>query len=147
MLLNKVKPRAPQGLSTESHQYRSEATNSTMAQPLSLGNMSAGDKSLQTGIRLGIVKPPGLAPRLGHITPEPTQILTVFQDKPQTQTIHLNLDSGANVSFMRLSEAKSRGFKVRPNGQLSILGDGLARLASIGEVHETFHRNSGSDLQ
>ena len=74
MLSNKVKPRAPQGLSTECYQYRSEATNSTMpygrhvnhgqithnihitgpnwAQPLSLGNMSAGDKSLQTGIRL-----------------------------------------------------------------------------------------------
>ena len=106
MLLSKVKPRTPQGLSTESHQYRSEATNSTMpygkhanhghfthnihitgpdwAQPLSMGNMSTGDKSLQTGIRLGIVKPPGLSPRLGHIRPEPTQILTVFQDKAQT---------------------------------------------------------------
>ena len=163
MLSNKVKPRAPQGLSTECYQYRSEATNSTMpygrhvnhgqithnihitgpdgVQLIRLGNISTWDKSLQTGIRLGIVKP-DQSPRLGHITPEPTQILTVFQDKQQTLTIHLNLDSGANVSFMRLSEAKRRGFKIRPNGQLSILGDGLARLASIGEVHETFHRNS-----
>ena len=162
MLLSKVKPRAPQGLSKENYQYRSEATDITMsanhghlthinshitgpnwAQCPSLGNMTTLDKSMQTGIRLGILPPPpSLSARLGFISPEPTQILTVFQDKVQTLTIHLNLDSGANVSYMRLSEAKKRGFKVRPNGQLSILGDGLAKLASVGEVHETFHRNS-----
>ena len=117
--------------------------NSHITSPYSLGNVTAWDKSLQTGIRLGIVDPPpGQSTRLGFISPEPTQILTVFQDKANNATIHLNLDSGANVSFMKLSEAKKRGFKVRPNGQLSILGDGLAKLASVGEVHETFHRNS-----
>ena len=121
----------------------SHITGPNWAQCPSLGNMTTLDKSMQTGIRLGILPPPpSLSARLGFISPEPTQILTVFQDKVQTLTIHLNLDSGANVSYMRLSEAKKRGFKVRPNGQLSILGDGLAKLASVGEVHETFHRNS-----
>ena len=101
------------------------------------------DRSLEMGIRLGILKPPPTyLPRLGTITPEPTQILTVYQDSAKTIPLHIDLDSGANVGFIRLSEAKKRGFNIQPNGQLSVLGDGLGKLASVGEVHETFHRNS-----
>ena len=110
---------------------------------LGLGNMTTWDRSLELGIRLGIVNPPpAFTPRLGTIKPEPTQTLTVFQDSAQSITVHIDLDSGANVGFIKLSEAKRRGFKIRPNGQLSVLGDGLAKLASLGEIHETFYRNS-----
>ena len=57
---------------------------------------------------------------------------------------HLDLDSGANVSFCRSDECKRRGFKILPNAQLSTLGDGDGKLGSIGEIDETFHRNGWS---
>ena len=85
-------------------------------------------------------------PRLGYIKPEPSQIMTVYQDREQTNPIHLDLDSGAFVSYIRKSEAIARGFKIRPNGQMSTLGDGNTLLPPVGEVHETFYRNDWSVL-
>ena len=41
--------------------------------------------------------PPDLS-TLNAIRPVPTQILTVFEGKPQKKPIHIGLDNGANVS-------------------------------------------------
>ena len=41
---------------------------------------------------------PSDQPRLGYIKPVPSQLMTVYQDKRQNLPIHLDLDSGANVS-------------------------------------------------
>ena len=80
-------------------------------------------------------------PHLSIIVPEPSQILTVFQEPKQTNTAHLNIDSGANVSFCHIDECLRRGFKILPNGQLSTLGDGDGKLGSMGEIDVTFYRN------
>ena len=85
-------------------------------------------------------------PRLGYIKPVPSQLMTVYQDKRQNLPIHLDLDSGANVSYVEHKEAIARGFKVYPNGQLSKLGDGNTNLPPVGEIHETFHRNDWTVL-
>ena len=82
--------------------------------------------------------------KCGYIKPVPSQILTVFQDVPNKSPIHIELDSGATVSYCLESEAHKRGFKIFPNGQLSKLGDGLTKLKGIGEIHVTFFRNSWS---
>ena len=81
-------------------------------------------------------------PCLGTIRPEPTQILTVFQDQRQTLPIHLGMDNGANVSYVTRKEVTKRGFAMKPNSQMSRLGDGKTLLPAIGEIDETFHRNS-----
>ena len=81
-------------------------------------------------------------PACGYIKPVPSQILTVFQDINNKNPIHIDLDSGANVNYCTESEARRRNFKIYPNGQLSKLGDGKTTLKGIGEIHETFFRNS-----
>ena len=58
--------------------------------------------------------------KCGYIKPVPSQILTVFQDVPNKSPIHIELDSGATVSYCLESEARKRGFKIFPNGQLLI---------------------------
>ena len=73
------------------------------------------------------------------IQPVPSQILTVKD--VNNKNIHLDLDSGANVSFCRLSAVLDHGFKIHPNGQLSRLGDGKTKLPALGEIMETFTRN------
>ena len=81
--------------------------------------------------------------KLSYIRPVSSQILTVFQDRSnQSSPIHIDLDTGATVNYVTETEVVRRGFKVYPNGQLSKLGDGKTKLKSIGEIHETFFRNS-----
>ena len=58
--------------------------------------------------------------------------------------VHLDLDSGATVSFAKLSAVLSHGFKILPNQQLSNLADGKTKLPAVGEIHETFYRNNWS---
>ena len=58
--------------------------------------------------------------KCGYIKPVPSQILTVFQDIQNKSPIHIELDSGATVSYCLESEARKRGFKIFPNGQLLI---------------------------
>ena len=77
----------------------------------------------------------------GRIKAEPTQILTVYLDATNNQPIHIDLDSGANVSFISLAAVRKWGFKMQKCSQLSKLGDGYTTLPSIGEIHETFCRN------
>ena len=81
-------------------------------------------------------------PKISHIQPIPTQTLTVTDayNKP----IHLDIDSGATVSYAKYSTVIAHGFKISPNSQLSKLADGKTEMASIGEINETFFRNSWS---
>ena len=83
-------------------------------------------------------------PHLGTIKPEPFQFLTIYVDIKQTIVIHMMLDSGADVSFIRYDVAKMLGFKIKPCSQLSTLGDGEGLLGSCGEIDETFYRNGWS---
>ena len=76
------------------------------------------------------------------IQPVPTQILSV-QDT-NNKDVHITLDSGATVSYIKLDIAKSHNFKIRPNSQLSSLGDGQTKLPAIGEIDEHFFRNDWS---
>ena len=77
-----------------------------------------------------------------YIQPIPTQTLTV-QDS-NNKNVHLDLDSGATVSYAKLSTVQAHGFKIKPNSQLSNLADGKTKLMSLGEINETFSRNSWS---
>ena len=83
-------------------------------------------------------------PHLGTIKPVPFQYLTVFIDGKQTIVIHMMLDSGANVSFIRYETAKKLGFHMLPCRQLSTLGDGEGLLGSMAEIDQTFYRNGWS---
>ena len=81
--------------------------------------------------------------KLSHIKPEPTQLLTVYSDLANTNAVHIEIDSGATVNYIHESFIKKYNLssKVRPNGQLSTLGDGITKLGSIGEIDITFFRN------
>ena len=79
--------------------------------------------------------------RLGYIRPVPTQILTVFIDESNKITVHIDVDSGATLNYVRLKEARENNFKILPNGQLSTLGDGVTKLPSVGEIDVQFFRN------
>ena len=79
-------------------------------------------------------------PQCNFIQPVPAQILSV-QDK-NNMDVHLHLDSGANVSFIKLDAARAHGFNILPNNQLSNLADGKTLMSAFGEVEEYFFRNS-----
>ena len=83
-------------------------------------------------------------PKLGFIKPEPSQILTVFLNTLNQSPIHIDMDSGASLNYTEEEEAIQKGYKIYPNGQLSKLGDGVTKLKSYGEIHETFFRNGCS---
>ena len=80
--------------------------------------------------------------KLSYIKPEPTQILTVFNDASNNNAVHIELDSGATLNYIRESEAFRLSCKILPNGQLSTLGDGVTKLSSVGEIDVIFFRNS-----
>ena len=74
------------------------------------------------------------------IKPIPTQTLTV-QDAAGNN-IHMDLDTGATVSYVKLDAVKRHNFKIKPNLQLSNLADGKTKMASMGEIDEYFYRNN-----
>ena len=76
---------------------------------------------------------------LNTLQPVPTQILTL-SDKTGS-TIHLELDNGATVNYIRLNEAVARNFFISPNNQTSYLGDGDTILTACGEINETLYRD------
>ena len=82
------------------------------------------------------------SPTCNFIQPIPSQTLSV-QDI-NNKDIHLDLDSGATVSYAKLSSVLAHGFKIKPNSQLSNLADGKTKLPSIGEIDEMLYRNSWS---
>ena len=75
-----------------------------------------------------------------YIKPVPSQILTL-QDK-NGKNVHIDLDSGATVSFIKHLTAIDHQFKIKPNNQLSNLADGKTKLPAIGEIDEIFFRNN-----
>ena len=68
---------------------------------------------------------------LNHIIPVPSQRLdTIYHD----QVVPITLDSGATISFIRLSLVKELTLPIQPNGQLATLADETTRLSAVGEV-------------
>lgn len=79
-------------------------------------------------------------PRCNFIQPIPSQTLTVMD--ANKGNVHLDLDSGATVSYAKLSAVLAHNFKIKPNDQLSRLADGKTKMPAIGEIDEIFHRNN-----
>ena len=80
--------------------------------------------------------------KLCRIQPFPTQILTVFIDEACKLPIHIDMDSGASLNYIRENEAIKYQFKILPNTQMSTLGDGKTKLKACGEIDVLFSRNS-----
>ena len=74
------------------------------------------------------------------IQPVPAQTLTVKDSN--NKNVHMDLDTGATVSYAKLSTVLSHGFKIFPNSQLSNLADGKTKMLAVGEINETFFRNN-----
>ena len=81
-------------------------------------------------------------PACNYIQPVSSQILTVFVDEKNSIPFHIELDSGATVSYIRESVARAFNFVIKPNKQIFKLGDGLTKLDAVGEVKQTFFRKS-----
>ena len=69
---------------------------------------------------------------MNRITPVPSQILQVSY---RNKLLDITLDSGATVSYIKLSKAVQLGLSISPNSQLALLADKKTRMASIGEVN------------
>ena len=80
---------------------------------------------------------------MNRITPVPSQILTVYYND---QPLNITLDSGATVSFIRLSVAIALNCTILPNTQLALLADEKTRLAALGEINITLSRANFSVL-
>ena len=76
---------------------------------------------------------------LNTLQPVPTQILTL-SDNAGTP-IHIELDNGATVNYIRLDEAVARKFFISPNNQTSYLGDGDTILTACGEINTVLYRD------
>ena len=63
----------------------------------------------------------------GFIQPIPSQILTVFLDEQCKIPFHIELDSGATVSYVREDIVIKHNFEIIPNNQISKLGDGYTK--------------------
>ena len=77
---------------------------------------------------------------LRAIRPVPAQLLSVVDSNGRP--LHIELDSAATTSFLTTEEAKSRQFKIKPNKQVSQLGDGTTSIAAVGEIDECLYRNN-----
>ena len=76
---------------------------------------------------------------LRSIQPVAPQILSVADSN--SRTLHIELDSAASISFITLAEARKRRYHIKPNNQISHLGDGITPLKSCGEIDITLYRN------
>ena len=65
--------------------------------------------------------------KCGFVQPVSSQILTLFVDIQNNQPFHIELDSGATISYIREDVALKCNFKIIPNKQTSKLGDGLKK--------------------
>ena len=79
-------------------------------------------------------------PAVNFIKPVPTQTFTA-EDK-MGKNIHMDLDTGATVSYAKLSAVKYHNFTIKHNSQLSNLADGKTKMPSVGEIDETLNRNN-----
>ena len=80
--------------------------------------------------------------KCNFIQPVPAQTFSLKDNNDVN--VHIDLDSGATVSFAKLSAVQSHGFQIKPNSQLSSLADGKTKMSAVGEIHETFYRNNWS---
>ena len=80
---------------------------------------------------------------MNRITPVPSQILTVYYND---QPLNITLDSGATVSFIRLSVAIALNCTILPNTPLALLANEKTRLAALGEINITLSRANFSVL-
>ena len=69
--------------------------------------------------------------KLSTITPIPSQILSTSYNN---LAMHITLDSGATLSFIRQNVVQRLNLVIGPNGQLAILADEETRMSSLGEV-------------
>ena len=65
----------------------------------------------------------------------------MYTDEKNKCPIHIELDSGASINYCREDEAKAWGFNILYCKQKSMLGDGLSKLESVGEINVIFYRN------
>ena len=106
-----------------------------LAQEFGYGTVGYEDSSAPDQVKDNL--PKSLPPlKCNFIQPVPAQILTV-QDR-HNATVHLDLDSGATVSYVKLAAVQKHGFTIGQNSQLSALADGITKMEAIGEVDETF---------
>ena len=73
------------------------------------------------------------------LTPQPSQILTVFTNSGAP--VDITLDGGATGSFIKHECAKKHNFKIWPNNQSAGLADSKTNVKSIGYIEETFYRD------
>ena len=77
-------------------------------------------------------------PTLSTIIPVASQILFCKLIRTYKYTrarvVLITLDSGATVSYIRLSTVTDLGIPIGENGQLAILADQKTRMASLGEI-------------
>ena len=98
----------------------------------------------RNGANLNIVNVHRHEENYGYIQPFPSQILTVFLDKESKIPFHIELDSGATVSYIREEEALKHKFTIMPNNQVSKLGDGCTKFKAVGEIKTQFFRQTCS---
>ena len=79
-------------------------------------------------------------PQYNYIQPVPSQALTL-QDQ-RGNNIHIEIDSGATVSYAKLEAVQRHGFIINNNTQVSRLGDGKTLLPSLGEIDVVLYRNN-----
>ena len=77
--------------------------------------------------------------KCNFIKPVPSQCLTV--EDPAGKNIHIDLDTGATVSYVKYDAVKRHNFNIKSNNQLSNLADGKTKMPAMGEIDETFYRN------
>ena len=99
---------------------------------------------LRNGTNLKILNVRRHEENYGYIQPFPSQILTVFLDKESKIPFHIELDSGATVSYIREEEALKYKFTIMPNNQISKLGDGCTKFKAVGEIKTQFFRKTCS---
>ena len=73
-----------------------------------------------------------------------SQILTVFKDRFNKTPFHIELDSGASITFCEEKAALQHGFKIKYNKQISKLGDGETFIKSIREIMNYFTEMIGA---
>ena len=68
---------------------------------------------------------------LDRLVPIPSQVLLVYYN---SIPLSITLDSGATVSYIKISEANRLRLNILPNNQLALLADRKTRMASLGEI-------------
>ena len=76
---------------------------------------------------------------VANIETVPSLVLTVFFKRIP---VHITLDGGATTNYIRRDICEKLGIRIFPNGQVSLLGDRKTRLPSVGEIDETFTRDT-----